>query len=240
MVPPVSALISTVSGTTHTSQAIVDGNLTVSGIATISHLGVTGDSNANNITASAWVNTTTYKIQGVDFAWRDLGLGVTTIADTSGYPAIDLYGAGGSYYRCDNAHYFTNRAATSNTAVFESNGAIKTYNASGAWALFSDAALKTEIEPYSAGLAEVQKLAPCFFRYTDAAPIGAGTRRIGLVAQEVAPVLPEIVGESTIGERTYATMEPGLLVFVLVNSVKELAAKNAALEARLIQLEAGG
>jgi len=35
-------------------------------------------------------------------------------------------------------------------------------------------------------------------------------------------------------------MAPGHLVFVLVNSVKELAVKNAALEARLTQLEAGG
>ena len=31
-----------------------------------------------------------------------------------------------------------------------------------------------------------------------------------------------------------------MLVFVLVNAVKEMAAKNAALEARLTQLEAGG
>jgi hypothetical protein len=186
------------------------------------------------LSVGSFINTVTYQLAGVNFAYRgsDVAGALNTICDPTGFPAIDIYGVNGTYYRCDNAHSFTNRAATVNIVRFQVTDGV-CQNASGAWSTFSDAALKENIEPYRSGLAEVLQLEPRSFNYTKDAPLGAGSRRFGLLAQEVAAVLPEIVGETTIDEKTYATIEPGLLVFALVNSIK-------ALEARLTLLEAGG
>jgi hypothetical protein len=56
-----------------------------------------------------------------------------------------------------------------------------------------------------------------------------GQTYYGLVAQEVEPVLPEMVGRTDDG---LATVAPGHLVLVLVSAVKELEARLAQLENR--------
>jgi len=217
-----------------TNTLTVDGSLTA-GVTNTANLTVTGNEGiTGNLTVAGFVNAGYYSLSGGTFAIRgsDAAGAFNAVYDAANGVALALYGPNGSYYRCDNAHSFTNRAATVNIVRFQVTDGV-CQNASGAWSTLSDAALKENIEPYRSGLAEVLKLEPRSFTYTRDAPLGAGSRRIGLVAQEVAAALPEIVGETTINEQTYATIEPGLLVFALVNSIK-------ALEARLTQLEAGG
>jgi hypothetical protein len=57
---------------------------------------------------------------------------------------------------------------------------------------------------------------------------------MGLIADEVQPHVPEIVGTSDVtvdkGEVTVATLEPGNLIYALINSVKELSARLESLE----------
>jgi hypothetical protein len=96
--------------------------------------------------------------------------------------------------------------------------------------MFSDAALKSSIVPYEAGLEEICALRPCSFTYTDEARFGAGETMYGLVAQEVEQILPEMVGSYIDGDKTYATTRPTHLVFVLINAVRTLAERVAALE----------
>ena len=54
------------------------------------------------------------------------------------------------------------------------------------------------------------------------------------MADQVEPHVPEIVGSTTATidkvDRVVQTLEPGLLVFALVNACKELAARIEALE----------
>ena len=60
---------------------------------------------------------------------------------------------------------------------------------------------------------------------------------IGLIAQEIGEVLPDVVlkaevGESNNGEE-YLTYDPGCLTFVMINAIRELSQKVERLEAQL-------
>ena len=57
-------------------------------------------------------------------------------------------------------------------------------------------------------------------------------RHAGVSAQEVEEVLPEVIGESAIGDG-YVTVKYDKLVPLLIEAVKELSAKVSDLENRL-------
>jgi len=223
------------TGSISAASASIGGALNVTGVSTVAALFAT------TLSASSSINTLNYQIQGTSFAQAgsDGNGSFTTIKDNGGASAVTMYGINGTFYRCDNAHWFTNRGASFNVACLATSGANagKTFNASGVWDVFSDASLKIEdsVAPYTAGLAAALKLSPCSFRYAPNAPFGVeGKTYYGLVAQEVEPVLPEMVGRMAIaadGEE-FATVAPGHLVFVLLNAVKELEARLAQVENR--------
>ena len=63
-----------------------------------------------------------------------------------------------------------------------------------------------------------------------------GEREIGVIAQEVEQVVPEIVHEKKlpfVGDKTYKTVDYEKLVALLIESNKELTARVEQLEARL-------
>ena len=127
--------------------------------------------------------------------------------------------------------------ATINNGLQVTNGTC--WNLSGSWTALSDAALKDDIAPYRRGLDAVLALNPVSFRYRPEV-FGDDSARImqfGLVADEVAPLVPEMVGETMLGDRAVSTLTPGHLVFCLINAAKDLAAQNAALAARITALE---
>lgn len=227
----------TVSGTMHSSQVIVDGDATIAGTMHSGQAIVDGV-----LTVSDTINTNAYHLAGVNFAGHGVdGAGALNyICDAGGAAAISMYGVNGTYYRCDNAHTFTNRAATVNLVRFQADGVCQ--NASGSWSTLSDAGVKENLAPYTAGLSEVLQLNPQSFTYVPGRttfPV-EGQTFYGLVAQEVEPVLPEMVGHTTLADGgEVATLSPTHLVYVLLNAAKELAAKNAELEARLVALEGG-
>ena len=89
--------------------------------------------------------------------------------------------------------------------------------------LMSDRRLKEEIIPVDDALAIVNRLEGVYFR-----PIGSTDRRhVGLIAQDVRRALPEVVTEIDSGHLAVAYQN---IVAVLINAVKELSAKVAALE----------
>jgi hypothetical protein len=108
------------------------------------------------------------------------------------------------------------------------------YNVTGSWLTFSDRRVKEDIAPYEHGLEAILALAPVQFRYRAGTPFADAERtvRLGLIAQDVEPVLPELVGSTWFGGEALATISPGNLVYALINAAKELAARVAALEAR--------
>ena len=85
----------------------------------------------------------------------------------------------------------------------------------------SDARLKSEVETISDALALVASLRGVRFSMD-------GTRQIGVIAQEVEPVLPEVVrADAETGQLSVAY---GNIVGLLIEAIKELAARVAVLE----------
>ncbi|MFT3935865.1 MAG: tail fiber domain-containing protein [Chitinophagaceae bacterium] len=103
------------------------------------------------------------------------------------------------------------------SAIYATNGTIQT----------SDIRLKKNIEPLYYGLKEVLKLQPVTYDWKD----NSGKNKIGLIAQDVRKVIPQVVvgdeSKENIG-MNYAELVP-----VLINSIKELNKKVEALEAQL-------
>ena len=84
----------------------------------------------------------------------------------------------------------------------------------------SDARLKSEVETIADALALVSALRGVRFTMD-------GSRQIGVIAQEVETVLPEVV---RVGEAGQLSVAYGNITGLLIEAVKELAARVAALE----------
>jgi len=92
----------------------------------------------------------------------------------------------------------------------------------------SDRRLKTDIEGLDGGLDAVLALRPVSYRWRD-----DGTEtNLGLIGQEVADVLPEVV-DAPDGDDGYLGIDYTDLVAVLVDAIQEQHAENEALEERV-------
>lgn len=116
----------------------------------------------------------------------------------------------------------------------------------GAWAATSDDRTKQDVGPYASGLDEIMQIEPIAFRYNGKGGTpDDGKVYYGVSAQATKPVMPELVVEMThnaIHPLSDATerdsdllegqlgTELGPLSLALVNAVKTLAARVAALE----------
>ena len=119
------------------------------------------------------------------------------------------------------------------------------------WNQTSDERLKKNIVDNNIGLAEIKKLRITSFEYRKADEIdmslfpkandplqviieGEEGPHTGVIAQEIESVLPECVKTSDKGAKT---VQADAITWALVNAVKELSAKNDALEERIKNLE---
>lgn len=186
--------------------------LYVSGDANVSGgLGVVGNSGLAAVSATSLVVTNRVTADSVSASNYTSGIGVNYYSNTE--------------------HNFRDLGGSISYAVFLSSG---TYNVSGSWATFSDAALKTDVLPYAArGLAAVLALRPVSFRYSGG-PFAGPTVRYGLIAQEVEAHVPEMVEPVTIGGLDTLSIQPSHALLLLINSAKELAARVEILEQRVL------
>lgn len=107
-----------------------------------------------------------------------------------------------------------NKAGESFTGSISVTGTI---TATGDITAYSDASLKTEVATISNALDLVNRLRGVTFTRTD-----SGDRGIGVIAQELAAVVPEAV---LVNEDGLLSVAYGNLVGVLIEAVKELANK---------------
>lgn len=97
----------------------------------------------------------------------------------------------------------------------------------------SDVRLKTDIKPLEgSSLEKVKQLTAKTYLWKDDLMNKGDTREIGLIAQEVAEVVPEVVSKMSSSADTLGVAYTQL-VPLLVEAVKELSAKVEALEAQL-------
>ena len=118
----------------------------------------------------------------------------------------------------DNAYTLGNNS-TRWSAVWSANGTIQT----------SDIRLKKNIEPLSYGLKEVLRLQPVSYDWKD----NSGQHKIGLIAQEVKKIVPQVVSGDE--QKENLGMNYAELVPVLINAIKE---QQQQIEALKKQLEA--
>ena len=110
----------------------------------------------------------------------------------------------------------------------------------GSWASISDSRSKNSIAPYTSGLAELSQVETVKYKYN-----GLGKEYVGVIAQQVESVMPELVSVSP--GTTYdgteiedlKSVDPTPLTFALVNAVKEMATRIEALEAEVQSLKGG-
>ena len=103
--------------------------------------------------------------------------------------------------------------------------------------LTSDVRLKTDIKPLEgSSLEKVKQLTAKTYLWKDDLMGKGDTREIGLIAQEVAEVVPEVVSKMSKDADTLGVAYTQL-VPLLVEAVKELSAKVESLEAQLMSKE---
>jgi len=113
-------------------------------------------------------------------------------------------------------------------------GGLATYNN----AYGSDLRLKKEVSQISGVLPKLDSLRAVSFRWKEeefpkgSSPLAAG-RQIGLIAQEVEKVFPELVSE--VNGRKF--LDYARMTAVLLEAVKELSSKDDRLEERCVTLE---
>jgi hypothetical protein len=158
------------------------------------------------------------------------------------FASIQVLTQDGSANSAGHLSFSTRRNATdaalTQTAQFAQNGSC--INASATWLAFSDARIKSDVRPYERGLSAILALNPVSFVYNERSPFYSSDepRRHGLVAQEVAPHVPEAVGKYVIHGEDFKktgellTLDPGHLTYVLINAVRELAARLERVERR--------
>ncbi len=124
-------------------------------------------------------------------------------------------------------------------ARFQVSGTACKTSSGNVWLNCSDARVKEDVRDLDAGLDELRQVRPIRFRYNGKAGTTAGEEGVGILAQEIEAVFPEMVQRTSMrleddpdgeGLRFY---DGSALTFVLVNAVKELTAKVETLEAAL-------
>lgn len=144
-----------------------------------------------------------------------------------------------------DAHVWNKVDASTNIAYldatsFQIAGLTAYKPGGGSWTAPSDRRLKdaASIVDYGRGLSAVMQLRPIYYQYNGKAATPAGETFVGLVADEVEPVMPEMVGTRLVKlepddevETAVKTLDCTALLFALVNCVKELRAEIDALKA---------
>ena len=92
----------------------------------------------------------------------------------------------------------------------------------------SDANAKRDITPLEYGLDAVRRLRPVSFNWND---VASPHKTIGLIAQEVRPVISEVVYDDAIDEKSRLSIAYTNLIPVLINAIQELAEQLDALRA---------
>jgi hypothetical protein len=103
----------------------------------------------------------------------------------------------------------------------------------------SDARLKTNIAPLANSLDKLAQIRGVSFNWSEASKpiiVQNGRKEIGVIAQEVEAVFPELVTALPEG---FKTVDYSKLSAVLIEAVKELKAENESLKQRLNRLEKG-
>ncbi|MFS4448391.1 tail fiber domain-containing protein [Maribacter sp. 2307UL18-2] len=112
------------------------------------------------------------------------------------------------------------------------------------WGPVSDRRLKKNIKPFNEGLETILKINPVKFKYNGKAGMPTKKEYIGLIAQDLGEVCPDLIlpflakgKEKDTEETEFFTYNADGIIFLMLNAIKELAAKVDTLESELTSLK---
>jgi len=112
----------------------------------------------------------------------------------------------------------------------------------GSWSNLSDIRIKDIKGPFTSSLEELLKLEPVLFDYTKN-ELKSKEPQIGLIAQDIEEASPYLVTEEEItfedGEtiKDLKVLNPSPLIYMCINSIKDLHSEIETLKERIIELE---
>ena len=144
---------------------------------------------------------------------------------------IEIWNPRNGYLRFATNNAERLRIDSSGNVRFNAYGAgALTTDASGNITAASDERIKKNIRPFSRGLAEILAINPILHGYTEESGLDQ-TRDdyAGFSAQQVQAFIPEAIGANADGMLSFSDRP---VMAALVNAVKELTARLAALESK--------
>ncbi|MDX1406864.1 MAG: tail fiber domain-containing protein, partial [Saprospiraceae bacterium] len=126
---------------------------------------------------------------------------------------------------------------TNPTALLEVNAATVKKVGGGSWTASSDIRLKQDIRDYRAGLEDILRIRPVRFRYNALSGYDTSDTHVGVVAQELQEVAPDMVSSFDKDGETYLEVDNSDMIYMLVNAVQELHAQNTQLRLLNADLE---
>lgn len=201
------------------------GQLSVTGAATFSStMSVTGLVTASTAPTTGGHLTNKTYVDAGDALKLNLTGGTLTgnlsIVNSTTEMTLTLGSSGGYYYGSSTGAGWKNSGGTNRVSWDATNG---NFTAAGNVTAYSDARLKENVETISNALDLVNRMRGVFYDRIDTGEAG-----IGVIAQEMEEVIPEVV----IPSDGMLTVAYGNLVGVLIEAVKELTARVEELEAR--------
>ncbi len=98
----------------------------------------------------------------------------------------------------------------------------------GSWATFSDRRLKKNIIGYNQGLEQLKKLNIVSYEYNDLTDFDTDVRHVGIIAQELSEIAPEMVSKSFNERKSseseiYLMVDPSDFTYMSINAINELS-----------------
>ena len=207
---------------------------------------------ANRFIRAAPQESKTFEVQGPSFFTGSLTIAENADGNGSGYITVPDGTAAEPTYRFnddDNVGFFLQSTANLGVAVagteefrlaqngnFHADGNITAYSST----ISSDESLKENIKPLKNNLEKILELKPSSFRWK----VKDKEDDVGLIAQEVEKVIPEIVQENiSIGNteefldgNTYKTVDYAKLTTYLIGAVQEQQKQIDGLKKKLEEL----
>lgn len=117
-----------------------------------------------------------------------------------------------------------NSLASTTHSLFVNGTAAKP--GGGSWTASSDARLKDNVQPYELGLEEVLRVEPVTYHYTSQTGNDTTVEYVGVIAQELQKISPDMVIESELelvdgSKGEYLSVDPSAFTYMLINAIKE-------------------
>jgi hypothetical protein len=213
--PSGRGLYLTTSGTAGTQGIFINGSGNV-GIATTSPLGKL------SVVGTATVRNSETNYEALELT---CSAGVAYLYSTSG----GATGRPALAFGVNDAERM--RISTAGAIKFNNYGAGSlTTDGSGNITAVSDERIKSNIRPFSRGLSDIIAINPILHGYTEESGLDQSRDDYaGFSAQQVQPLIPEAIGVNADGMLSFSDRP---IIAALVNAVKELSARLAALESK--------